>query len=144
MIISFYYFMSAPFFPMNMPFFFMNRLGQELGLPLASYQVGLAELIQPALHYPRNNAPRKRIAFGHPSRFALPKRLPLPSATRLFYFRHLGEYIRHVPKTKQPLAKRVAFVARPGFEPRHTEPKSVVLPLYYQAIRPFFWNGLQK
>ncbi len=26
------------------------------------------------------------------------------------------------------------FVARPGFEPRHTEPKSVVLPLYYQAI----------
>ena len=26
-------------------------------------------------------------------------------------------------------------VARPGFEPRHTEPKSVVLPLYYQAIR---------
>lgn len=44
--------MSAPFFPMNMPFFFMNRLGQELGLPLASYQVGLAALIQPALHYP--------------------------------------------------------------------------------------------
>jgi hypothetical protein len=27
------------------------------------------------------------------------------------------------------------FVARPGFEPRHTEPKSVVLPLYYRAIR---------
>lgn len=29
------------------------------------------------------------------------------------------------------------YVARPGFEPRHTEPKSVVLPLYYRAIRPF-------
>jgi hypothetical protein len=28
------------------------------------------------------------------------------------------------------------IVARPGFEPRHTEPKSVVLPLYYRAIRP--------
>jgi site-specific DNA recombinase len=28
-------------------------------------------------------------------------------------------------------------VARPGFEPRQTEPKSVVLPLYYRAIRPF-------
>ena len=28
------------------------------------------------------------------------------------------------------------YVARPGFEPRHTEPKSVVLPLYYRAIRP--------
>ena len=26
------------------------------------------------------------------------------------------------------------IVARPGFEPRQTEPKSVVLPLYYQAI----------
>jgi hypothetical protein len=25
------------------------------------------------------------------------------------------------------------FVARPGFEPRQTEPKSVVLPLYYRA-----------
>ena len=28
-------------------------------------------------------------------------------------------------------------VARPGFEPRQTEPKSVVLPLYYRAIRSF-------
>ena len=26
-------------------------------------------------------------------------------------------------------------VARPGFEPRQTVPKTVVLPLYYQAIR---------
>lgn len=25
------------------------------------------------------------------------------------------------------------IVARPGFEPRQTEPKSVVLPLYYRA-----------
>ena len=25
------------------------------------------------------------------------------------------------------------YVARPGFEPRQTEPKSVVLPLYYRA-----------
>ena len=28
------------------------------------------------------------------------------------------------------------FVARPGFEPRQTEPKSVVLPLYYRAAWP--------
>lgn len=35
---------------------------------------------------------------------------------------------------KTPLALRVAFVARPGFEPRQTAPKTVVLPLYYQAI----------
>ena len=28
---------------------------------------------------------------------------------------------------------RSDFVVRPGFEPRQTEPKSVVLPLYYRA-----------
>jgi hypothetical protein len=27
------------------------------------------------------------------------------------------------------------FVGLPGFEPRQTEPKSVVLPLYYRPIR---------
>ena len=32
-------------------------------------------------------------------------------------------------------------VARPGFEPRPTEPKSVVLPLYYQAIKIFDWGA---
>src|ERR1700750_1498098 len=30
----------------------------------------------------------------------------------------------------------LSSVARPGFEPRQTEPKSVVLPLYYRAIPP--------
>lgn len=34
------------------------------------------------------------------------------------------------------------LVARPGFEPRQTEPKSVVLPLYYRAIRSA--KGVQK
>lgn len=29
---------------------------------------------------------------------------------------------------------RICFVARPGFEPRQTVPKTVVLPLYYRAI----------
>jgi hypothetical protein len=29
-----------------------------------------------------------------------------------------------------------SLVARPGFEPRQTEPKSVVLPLYYRAFLP--------
>jgi hypothetical protein len=33
------------------------------------------------------------------------------------------------------------FVGLPGFEPRQTEPKSVVLPLYY---RPISLSGLQK
>jgi hypothetical protein len=32
-------------------------------------------------------------------------------------------------------AFRSAFVGLPGFEPRQTEPKSVVLPLYYRPIR---------
>ena len=31
-----------------------------------------------------------------------------------------------------------AFVARRGFEPRQTEPKSVVLPLYYRAKKELF------
>lgn len=36
-------------------------------------------------------------------------------------------------------------VARPGFEPRQTVPKTVVLPLYYRAIRiTLYQNGLQK
>ncbi len=30
-------------------------------------------------------------------------------------------------------------VGLPGFEPRQTEPKSVVLPLYYRPIR--FWSA---
>lgn len=37
---------------------------------------------------------------------------------------------------KERLVNLSLTVARPGFEPRHTEPKSVVLPLYYRAIRP--------
>ncbi len=36
------------------------------------------------------------------------------------------------------------FVARPGFEPRQTVPKTVVLPLYYRAIRSGNKSGLQK
>ena len=29
----------------------------------------------------------------------------------------------------------ILLVARPGFEPRQTAPKTVVLPLYYRAIK---------
>ncbi len=43
---------------------------------------------------------------------------------------------------KEPDKPILFKVARPGFEPRQTEPKSVVLPLYYRAIPPFM--GLQK
>ena len=35
---------------------------------------------------------------------------------------------------------RLLLVGLPGFEPRHTEPKSVVLPLHNRPIL----NGLQK
>ena len=34
-------------------------------------------------------------------------------------------------------------VGLPGFEPRQTEPKSVVLPLYYRPVRPF-WADLTR
>ncbi len=37
------------------------------------------------------------------------------------------------------------FVGLPGFEPRQTEPKSVVLPLYYRPIPIIFSDlGVQK
>ncbi len=36
------------------------------------------------------------------------------------------------PEFLDPIS--LSFVARPGFEPRQTVPKTVVLPLYYQAI----------
>ena len=36
------------------------------------------------------------------------------------------------------------LVARPGFEPRQTAPKTVVLPLYYQAIRSFISEWAAK
>lgn len=40
-------------------------------------------------------------------------------------------------KNKKGKALNLSFtVARPGFEPRPTEPTSVVLPLYDRAIRP--------
>lgn len=39
----------------------------------------------------------------------------------------------------------VLYVARPGFEPRQTEPKSVVLPLYYRAIlKELFERGCKN
>ena len=37
------------------------------------------------------------------------------------------------------------FVGLPGFEPRQTEPKTVVLPLHNNPIRnAIFINGMQK
>lgn len=38
---------------------------------------------------------------------------------------------------ENPKSEILFVVARPGFEPRQTVPKTVVLPLYYQAIRLF-------
>ena len=62
---------------------------------------------------------------------------PAPGFARLVLFSSstrsskLGSCRR---KTK-PISKADGFlVARSGFEPEHTEPESVVLPLYYQAI----------
>lgn len=40
-----------------------------------------------------------------------------------------GLIINVIPKLE------ICMVARPGFEPRQTAPKTVVLPLYYRAIK---------
>ena len=37
-------------------------------------------------------------------------------------------------KLQESYSNMGIFVARPGFEPRQTVPKTVVLPLYYRAI----------
>lgn len=36
------------------------------------------------------------------------------------------------------------FVVSPGFEPRQTVPKTVVLPLHHETIRGFLSKALQK
>ena len=48
-----------------------------------------------------------------------------------------GNYIAKLKNlhSKKNRNFRFGFVARPGFEPRQTVPKTVVLPLYYRAIR---------
>jgi hypothetical protein len=68
-------------------------------------------------------------------RFALPNREPPPTAALFFIFIRLGEFVRHASENKKPAHECAGLVvARPGFEPRQTEPKSVVLPLYYRAL----------
>ena len=49
-----------------------------------------------------------------------------------------GNYIAKLKNlnSKKNRNFRFGFVARPGFEPRQTVPKTVVLPLYYRAILP--------
>lgn len=73
---------------------------------------GLAVLILSALHYP--NAYGTLRAPG----------LFICSLRQI----NLPRY-----QIKMPRISCEAFVARSGFEPEHTEPESVVLPLYYQA-----------
>lgn len=41
-----------------------------------------------------------------------------------------------------PVLQGFASVARPGFEPGQTEPKSVVLPLHYRA--PCAWGVIYR
>jgi hypothetical protein len=76
------------------------------------------------------------IACGDPTRTALPKGFPTASRPGLFHLSAQENKFSSLPNEKGPTLSCGAFVARPGFEPRQTEPKSVVLPLYYRAIRP--------
>ncbi len=42
-------------------------------------------------------------------------------------------HVNALPDNKKAPQLRSCFVARPGIEPRHSEPKTDVLPLYYRA-----------
>lgn len=67
-------------------------------------------------------------------RFILPKRLRrLQRLMAVLFLAHANKSSPRY-KIKRPRIICEAFVARPGFEPRHSEPKSDVLPLYYRAI----------
>jgi hypothetical protein len=72
----------------------------------------------------------------HPA-FALPNEPHPAKAGLVLFYRPLSRASSLRSRIKQNPARSAGFVvARPGFEPRQTEPKSVVLPLYYRAIRP--------
>lgn len=45
--------------------------------------------------------------------------------------------MKEIKKAKSGTDATFGFVAPPGFEPRQTVPKTVVLPLYYRA--PYNW-----
>ncbi len=45
-----------------------------------------------------------------------------------------SKHYRRKHKKRKGYINLSLTVARPGFEPRQTAPKTVVLPLYYQAI----------
>ena len=49
---------------------------------------------------------------------------------------HLNKNASHLREALKTLS-----VARSGFEPEHTEPESVVLPLYYQAKTEMAFRG---
>jgi hypothetical protein len=50
----------------------------------------------------------------------------------------MGRLIKEPLQNKKGLQHVILFfllVARPGFEPRHSDPETEVLPLYYRAER---------
>ncbi len=65
--------------------------------------------------------------------------------SRLFLIKHCSMIYISVGIKKAAIKLRLFnLVARPGFEPRQTAPKTVVLPLYYQAIRSFISEWAAK
>jgi hypothetical protein len=62
--------------------------------------------------------------------------LPLLKNVRLPVIKRISNFkfpITNKFEIKNPKSE-ILIVARPGFEPRQTVPKTVVLPLYYRAI----------
>jgi hypothetical protein len=79
---------------------------------------------------------RSRGASADPYRICITQAPHDRFAVEAFSFVRFREPARTATKQKRPSLSREALVARRGFEPRQTEPKSVVLPLYYRAIVP--------
>ena len=105
----------------------------------------LTAAIHPALHYPKAFRAWRRSAFCIYSLLSDPDclrrstplcitQMPPVAARPGFFICPLLKASFQRCQIKKPRTSCEAFVARPGFEPRQTEPKSVVLPLYYRAV----------
>ena len=81
-----------------------------------------------------------RISFADPFRIALFKCYSTLRVPGLFIC-SLRQINLPRFQIKMPRITCEAFVARSGFEPEHTEPESVVLPLYYQAKTEMAFRG---
>ena len=92
--------------------------------------------------YKEGDVKRKRVIIGsiYPEKLTFDgfryRTTRVNEAVELIYALDVGFSQNETGQTKEEFDLS-SIVARRGFEPRQTEPKSVVLPLYYRAIRSF-------